>query len=336
LKLFILSTILLSQLSNTKVGITYDVGHQVGGNVAGYFMAKILSLKYNIPFYIHNFRHSNIFEFDNDKSFEFINNRETVSLFKIRVLKDSDITDNLDKNDVLFWVDMWTKIDTVDESLINETKKTLQIKKELLRKNQLTIPSEMLPIAVHVRKGNGGGEIYDGEQTSIQLFEHDKNQIKYLAKIFHYPFEWESYTRYTKQDLDQVSTWQTKFPPDQYYIDQIVYLYKNISNKKLFVQIFTDDKNPEQLLEIIKNGVNKNDITFFYNKHDVNDARTKIARDLDEMSKFDILIRGQSYYARTAEMIGQHKIVICPISFKWVDKCLIMDKVIIKGSIENL
>jgi hypothetical protein len=331
----IIFILILIQSIQTKIGISFNAGHQVGGNVAGYFMAKILSLKYNIPFYIHNFWHSNIFEFDKDKSFEFINN---FSKFKknILVLNDRDITENLDQDDVIFWVNMWTKIDNFDHKLIDETKKTLQIKKELLEEDQLTIPKDMVSVAVHIRKGNGGGEVYDGEQTSQQIFEHDKSKILYLKNFFNYPFEWETYTRFNMKDLDRVDLWQPKFPPDQYYVDQILYLYENIKSKKLFVQIFTDDKNPEQLVERIKNCVNKNDITFFYHKHNVNDARTKVARDLHEMSKLDMFIRGQSYYARTAEMMGNHKVVIHPISFEWVNNCLIMNKIVIKGSIEDI
>jgi len=48
------------------------------------------------------------------------------------------------------------------------------------------------------------------------------------------------------------------------------------------------------------------------------------------------LIRSQSYFVRVAETMGNHKIVVYPLSFKWENNKLIMTRIVIKGSITEL
>lgn len=54
------------------------------------------------------------------------------------------------------------------------------------------------------------------------------------------------------------------------------------------------------------------------------------------MSRFDILIRSQSYFARAVELIGNFKLVFYPLKFKWLQNKLIMTTVVLNGSTSNL
>jgi len=48
-------------------------------------------------------------------------------------------------------------------------------------------------------------------------------------------------------------------------------------------------------------------------------------RILYGMSRFDILIRSSSYFSRVAELMGNHKIIIYPVTSYWQKDKLIVD-----------
>jgi len=330
--------------------ITNERGFQVGDSIANYCLAKILSLKYpdKLKFLYTPFIHSDLFIFDSHEtkielSMQFSQN--------MGAYNDENILQNLDKNNTLFIANLETKIEEVDSNLFEIIKKEVQLK-QTPELNPL--PSDMITIAVHIRKGNGGGQFYDGEQSSLQIYDYDRNQICYIDDYVNYPFDWESYKRNgskiehvslaneifeiteTGKFLDQVSHWQTKFPPEQYYVDQIVKLSKELSHKNLYIQIFTDDKDPVSLIERIKLTVDLPNVSFYFVNNRNLSFRDQIAQDLYSMSRSDILIRSQSYFSRVAELMGNHKIVIYPLEYKWEGNKLIMNKIVVKGDLSIL
>ncbi|MDR3645985.1 MAG: hypothetical protein P4L22_00405 [Candidatus Babeliales bacterium] len=348
----LISLFLINSFLGAQNFITNERGAQVGDCITSYCLAKILSIKYkeNLQYTYTPFIHSELFVFDHEPRID-INH---VFSEQIRVFDEGCITNNLNKDNVLFTCHLETKINQIDQPCIDLIKQEVQFK-QIPKVNK--IPTDVTTMAVHIRKGNGGGQFFDGQQTSLQAFDFNREQVKYLNNYVSYPFDWESYTRnnghlvcnilenykeyepnwsFSGKPVDKVDKWQTKFPPDQFYIDQIIKVSKELNHQKLYVQLFTDDKNPYELITKLKNAVNLENITFFYEDNRNSSYKEQIFRDLYAMSKFDILIRSQSYFSRVAELMGNHKLVIYPLEFKWDDNKLIMNKVVIKGDIEQL
>jgi hypothetical protein len=305
---------------------------QIGENMIELALAKILSLKYNLPLLYKPIKYSDLFVISDvetkleDQKFD----------ARIPVQTENDIKCELNNNakNILFWTTIRTKIDSIESQHIQELKRVLQPKKIPLVNR---IPTDQITIAVHIRKGNGGGEHYDGQVSSLQEFDFDRNRVKYLHNYNNYPFDWETYQRNSPVNLvDKVDSWFTKFPPNQYYIDQIKWLVNSVKEKKIYIQIFTDDKSPLDLLQNIKQHFNNPNITLHFENNTDYLFADRIIQDLYSMSRFDILIRSQSYFARLAELMGNHKLIVYPLKAHWEQKKLIMNTIVIKGSLNNI
>lgn len=347
-----LCLLLFNNLLFSQNFITNERGAQVGDAIVSYCFAKILSLKYKEIQYAYTpFIHCESFLFDDHETRIDINHQFSEH---IRVFDEESIINNLHKDNVLFITNIETKINYIENSFIDLIKREIQLKKN----PQINvIPNNIITVAVHIRKGNGGGQFYDGEQSSLQIFDFDRNEVNYLNNYINYPFDHESYLRrnmhiehitlsnykdynlnwsFTGKPVDCVDKWQTKFPPEQFYIDQIIKLSNELNNQNLYVQIFTDDKSPHELLNRIKQKINLPNITFFYFDNRNYSFKDQISQDIFNMSRFDVLIRSQSYFSRIAELMGNSKMVIHPLEFIWLDNKLIMNKIVLKGSFESL
>lgn len=316
---------------------------QIGDAVACYCLAKILSLKYNIPFVYSHFQYHDFFAFSDREKSDL--NEPIWSTHKpwIFVNNKDDIFRNLNNKNVLFFAGIRTLIDYIAPEWIAELKRDLQLK---TIPHVFDLPKDKITVGVHIRKGNGGGQIYDGEVASEQEFDYDRTKVKYI--IFeNFPFDWPNYERKNghffkdheyKNQLppDKYEYVATKFPPNQFFIDTIKKLSQDLKDKPIFIQICTDDKNPEVLVQKIKNAVNKSNITFYYDNDRHLPYRDRILRDLYMLARVDVLIRPQSYFSKISEMIGNHKLVIFPFHYQWDNNKLIMTQIAMRGSISKL
>lgn len=158
-------------------------------------------------------------------------------------------------------------------------------------------PEGAITAAVHVRKGGG----FDKPLASEQVYKKDQ------------------------QFADQI--WPTKFPPDQYYIDQIKVLRKLIDpEKSLLIYVFTDDPDPAALAARYTQKLNDPTISFTHRQND-NSHDAHVVEDFYLMSQCDCLIRSSSLYAKAAQLLGDHQIIIYPIRGYWKDNLLIIDPV---------
>lgn len=312
---------------------------QMGDNIAEFCLAKVWALKYGIPFYYNNFIAADLFMLS-------VLEQEKPSSYNhqayphISLTKEDEFIRNKDRN-VVFYTNLRTKINDIRPEHIAALKKDLQLR-EIPHIKEL--PDNIITVAVHIRKGNGGGKIYDGELASQQEFEHDRTQINYRTHYENFPFDWYEYERHNgtlirkkrATSSDQVVGWETKFPPNQFFIDQIVKLSNDLQNSPLFVTVCTDDKNPDELIKTLKQCVNKPNVYFDYENERHLPYLDQMWHDLYRLSRTNVLIRSQSYFSRTAELMGNHKVVIYPLRHRWSGKKLIMHEVVIKGSIQNL
>lgn len=337
LLLILLVSTLASGNTQSKAIITNSGNLQLGDNITCFSLAKILSLKHGLPFYYQDFTHAALFVFDGRER------RMTHDFDKwprVRVMTEADIKHNKHRKVVLY-TDIRSQILHVSEAHVSELKKDLALKE---------IPSAQLhrdsiTVGVHIRKGNGGGQYYDGEQSSAQEFDFDRSQVRYRADYENYAFDWHSYERRNgrlikdhekRTTVDRIGDWQTKFPPNQFYIDQIIKLSNDVADARMVVYLCTDDKDPDQLVQTFISRVNKSNVTFIYENDRQLPFKDRMNRDLYKLSQCDVLIRGQSYFSRTAELMGSHALVMYPLNFHWEGNKLIMHEIVVKGSVRKL
>ena len=166
----------------------------------------------------------------------------------------------------------------------------------------ITLPQDKVTVAVHVRKGGG----FDQPLSSVQYYTKNMVSRKFYAD----------------------KEFPRKFPPEQYYVDQIKRISKLFNDAPLFVYIFTDDRSPLRLVDRIKKAVNKNNITFSCRNHD-NVHNAHVVEDFYNIARFDCLIRSGSNFALAAQILtGNHKVVIYPKHWQWVGRKLVIDEVI--------
>jgi hypothetical protein len=162
------------------------------------------------------------------------------------------------------------------------------------------LPTDVITVAMHMRKGGG----YD-KPLSSELYR-PINPTQGNGKRT---------CRYAYVDRNE----PYKFPPEQYYLDQLIFLHTILDGQPLYVHLFTDDQNPQDIAARIQAKLQQANITNVFinyrkniNRHDMN-----IIEDIYAISKFDYLIKSESHYPWIAQMIGKHKAIFSPISFVW-------------------
>ena len=155
-----------------------------------------------------------------------------------------------------------------------------------------SLPQGKPTVAVHIRKGGG----FDHPLVSTQYTsDTPKKDEKGVFSDKHHPF---------------------KFPPEQYYVDQIILLHKLLDEEPVYVYIFTDDKQPKQLVQRLQDAIKHPNITFDYRKEG-NGHNKNVMEDICAMSQFDYFIRSGSHFPWIAQMIGNHKAIIYPKTMRW-------------------
>lgn len=107
-----------------------------------------------------------------------------------------------------------------------------------------------------------------------------------------------------------------KFPPLRYYIGQLQKIFTSFASRSIHVHIFSDEQNPQELIDRIKTQVTYRDVTFSC-RTTHNSPHLNVLEDLFAMPHYDILIRGTSNYAITADKLNDYLVVICPLIFEW-------------------
>ncbi len=107
-----------------------------------------------------------------------------------------------------------------------------------------------------------------------------------------------------------------KFPPEQFYVDQLRRFVRLIGERPLYICIFTDDKDPAALLERFKTRVPGSTIMWDYSRNNKQDQRS-ILTDMLVLTHFDCLIRSQSNFPCVAELMTRHRIVMSLQKTQW-------------------
>ncbi len=286
---------------SARNGLTYERNAgRLGDSLLNYAKHLYIAEKCNLDLYIIPFTYAEHFMLDQieQKINETIrrNHKKSIKIKKDTQIKQSD-------SNILYIGSYYTTIDNISDldlwhhhiykCSIEDYSFGQRVRAGMAPKKMLpfTLPQDKLSVAVHVRKGGG----FDHPILSQQ---YETDNPKTHTGIFsdkHAPF---------------------KFPPEQYYADQITLLHKLLDEQSMYVYVFTDDKEPEKIVHRLKKKINHPNVIFDYrkegNSHDKN-----VMEDICAMSQFDYLIRSGSHFPWIAQMIGNHKAIIYPKTMRW-------------------
>lgn len=359
-----LGCIVLYNRKNPCVIIVNNPGAgRFGDQIVGYSKAKYLSWKYNIPFRLIPFQYSECLKMSEETcytSWWYFLHRVFYKLFcrVVWVHTEQDLIDALEYIDgpTRFIAHINTRLnehikaqaglDRYECSWVGSLMYELSVNypvfgaelKKMLQPitpfHHAVLPKDAVTVAVHIRKG--GGFHADPVMIAEQYFSDYSDKVAY--KKIHVSQENnhlldDALTNIPTFDYDLKSRgaadeiYADKFPPEQYYVDQIRNLSAFFDDAAMYVYIFTDDQDPHGLMERIKQNVGKHNVTYATrttkNSHDSN-----VLYDWFFIADFDCLIRSGSLFPYTAQLVGNHKVVIYPLHLKWInDRILLVDKV---------
>jgi hypothetical protein len=118
--------------------------------------------------------------------------------------------------------------------------------------------------------------------------------------------------------------WPLKFVPDSYYITQIRRLANIFHHKKLYIYVFTDDEQPQVIVNNYRKILNNPNITFACQK--VNRAKS-LLEDFYSISQFDCCILCQSNFSLMASKLGNYSVSIAPVHCIMKDNVPVIDEI---------
>lgn len=249
---------------------------------------------------------------------------------KIIIKKETDISENINsKESILFECHFLSET----PSIYLLTRKYPEF--ELLVKNafrplveipSLPKPPAVITVGLHVRKGGG----FDRPLKSKQEYEatHSLPKGFYIKKCAPngshediWPLKWpigpmyiESVKKYIHKKTNFSDyIWPVKFPCDQYYIDQLKELTTIMPTKNFLVYLFTDDPEPEKIMERYAAQLTRYPRIIFSYRQSNNHHTKNVIEDLFALAECDCLISASSSFASAAQLLGKHQVLMFPI-----------------------
>jgi hypothetical protein len=307
----------------SAVTYTFDGAGRFGDCVLLYCKAKYFAVKCNMVLLYKPFSFSNELALHMHETY-WTQDLENKFRYKKRVMSAQDIDPN--ESDTLYVVDLFTsftdvaprithkQLEPVDHWInlfADEVYQMMQqdiayksIIKDMLKPIRTLalpdFPKCYISVAVHIRTGTG----YDGNLWSKQLYSGFKR---------------------TTQKIVPVTYWiadcacPLRFPPIQYYIDQINNLSDLVNGYPLYVQVFTDDEYPEKIINAIKKNCS-GALAITLGTSGIWQNRT--VDDIYAMSMFDCLIKPCSFFSGISQLVGNHKLIIRPDDYCFDDQAL--------------
>lgn len=324
----------------------FEGWRRLGDNILTVCKTKYFAHEFNLPYYFSTFPYYDSFHFST-KEKPLTDDLKNTFKKMIFINSAKDITDNLASTEPILFVCVYL---SATPAMYEHIKNNPIFEKEIQQiftpyesiKNLAKAP-EQLTIAVHVRKGGG----FDWPLASNQEFKLDlpllnNNEIylykrnagmhcediwplrclpgpAYISETKHLAFKKTYYADYI---------WAIKFPPDQYYIEQIKTMISLSHTKSVKIQLFTDDPNPENIVTRYKKALANvpATIAFDYRKSD-NSHDKNVIQDLFAMIQCDGLISASSSFAFTAMILGNHSSIIYPEHAITMQDKVIIDKI---------
>ncbi|NDE82059.1 MAG: hypothetical protein EB051_00365 [Chlamydiia bacterium] len=121
------------------------------------------------------------------------------------------------------------------------------------------------------------------------------------------------------------SEWPHKGPPISYYLNQLRILSNLYQSKPLYVHLFTDDPQPQDLLKIFRDELSDLNIIFSA-RESGNSHNLHVLEDFFAMLDFDCLIRADSNYSICVEILGDFQAVCSVEHVAWKNDLPYIDK----------
>lgn len=303
--------LLLSVLIEAKSAITYQFsGGRFGDNLLSYCHAKWLSYSLNIPFYYRPFEYSNQLTMH---THEVQLTNEIMSKFDEVININISNVCNIDPNkNVLYIIPFFSESivereQTLFPYLFAVNWDDLGFKKILCKMISPAFqlrtagagPQEgLISVALHIRIGTG----------------FDINGLK--------DYWWIMTQKWV----------ELKFPPLPFYIHALERIKKHFSNQKLYVYLFTDHNDPQELVEIIEQEMDCQGITFDY-RREQNCHNINVLEDFFSLISFDCLIRSDSNFSLVASKLADYKMQISPWHINYDSGLPVVDEICVNNQI---
>jgi len=348
--------LLLTFFSVEPSYLTYDFSNgRFGDNLLAYSHARWISYKYDIPLLYRPFKYSDqlelhllnpFFELEDAKEFQ------EVVTFKDLSGKQSHLDIKKD-SDTLYIIPYFPecKADIRDRFHFdidwNDTEFIAILQKEFTPLDQLStidVPKNKLLVALHIRTGAGHDRIFQlrsdeefEEKNEMQVIRNqvsdDELKEKNETQIIRNQVKEDPAQPKAKGNMRAVGRskfadrrFPLKFPPNEFYIEQIQRMSELLDDQPMYVHIFTDSTDPQAIADLFKKHVNKPNIEFGCRSQG-NQQDANVLDDFFALTHFDYMIRGESNFSIMAERIGYFKIIIKPADFVWRRKALKITKV---------
>jgi len=286
----LLSLVLCMSLHAEPNVVTYVFWNgRFGENILSVCFAKWLAHRYPLQFRYKPFHYSDELVLHDEPWFE----EPEAAREPIVIFRDSIVMSALKDTGTLFIADYFTHIfpDWSYEKLLlkddpvfkAELKRVIKPKKACAL---LRIPPGAVSVAVHVRRGGN----FDGVSSQ------DETITNRCYEDYRFPL---------------------KFPGDDFYIEQIRYVAHHFKGQKLYVHIFTDDKNPQAIADMYAQMLNNPDITFGY-RAEGNADDVCVVEDFFAMAQCECLIRPDSAFSKATQLIADYKLLIYPRTVKFI------------------
>ncbi len=312
------------QLATGISAVTYGLsGGRFGDNLLCYLHAKWISYKYHIPLLYYPFEYSSHLVLDEAELLSTVGNTDALKKYDngqpvSKILWINTV--NIKANEGTLYVVPWFPESIVeferledarayfyvnwdDEKFINHVRELIYPRYPL---SLIPLPHDAITVAVHVRRNSNGFDL-----SMSFAFDAPPQGRQYLDD--YYPF---------------------KCVNDDFYIYGIKKVRELYRDKPLYVFIFTDDKNPEQIAEKYKRMINDDSITFDY-RRGPHDHTTNVLEDFFSMLRFDCLIRADSNFSLVASKLGRYKVIISPAGYQLRDNHPVIVKAHITMPVEE-
>lgn len=322
-KLFFLNAFFfLTILLNCKNGISYQLTKgRLGDQMIAYAQTLWFSHIYDLDFFYNPFDHASNFVLHTAHNLVYSKDIEAEFNKIVPITKNTSFDFNDEKT--LYFNSLNTKkspfenLDSIQKIALEYPwfKKLLQqLFTPIFYIQKLNIPKEFISVAVHIRMGSGTdkGCISKPFFNTLEYYNLpekiiDKSDLKKLFSDEQYP---------------------NKFPPYQFYIDQINLLIRLFPNKKFLIYIFTDHKNPIYVANLLSNHIDsKNQCLFKTSLSKREKPLSSVEQDFYWMSQCDFLIRAGSNLSRAAQLFGNHSLVIYIKNARWHEDAVIPDSI---------
>lgn len=291
-KRVLLVILLKINLLNT-FGITYEFSYgRFGDNLLAYIHAKWLSYKYNIPLFYKPFPYSKELILNNEQ-YNFIGNKRKLVILSKDKLNNLNLRDeyiysipyfsedayDLKNNKSWMTFKRFCNVDWKDQIFINTLKQMIHPK--TLKVADLS-NIKYTKVAIHIRLGIG----------------------------FDYPIT-ESLDNILKGNPNNF----LKFPPLDFYIEQLKELSSILGHKNMYVYLFMDIKDTFNVAKRVMSSIKDYKNIYIDFRKSNNDHNKNVLEDFFAITKFDYLIRPQSNFSFVAGRLANLKMEIFPSDY---------------------